>query len=438
MIEDKKIENLFKDNQHKLDEMPSPMAWNRLEVRLEKRHLNRKQSVWRKLSVAAAVFIAVSMIGLWTYINPLGSPMNKTAQIFPTKKLASEIIASDAPAPAHPLLMSHREKVQYLTEKSKTNTSPPIVRHNNKQNKIPNIPLAKSVSPKIAKVRPQGDAPPVIATPDMTVQADVEPLVEEVMDEKITKDIAVTHGGIELQNNDKSNNSFDSLPGEAIAYTGLTTTSSTTPVTTQITTGNVINIEDEMEKKYNDSSEDLEIAVAETKIPEQVVVEEAQTTSKQRSASKKPIARPSIEAESAANPAVSVEPELDRFDWLLGKWTDEDDSSFEEWRRIAPNILEGKGYFVVDVDTTFTQSMQIIHSNAQVFFMVDGQLVEGKFELQKYDDQNAVFKNKDVENEQITLKKDAKNVYSVTIEKSKKQAAREKRKKKRKFRRVNE
>jgi len=136
--------------------------------------------------------------------------------------------------------------------------------------------------------------------------------------------------------------------------------------------------------------------------------------------------------------AAKPEPELDRFDWLLGKWTDEDDNSFEEWQRIAPNILEGKGYFVVDVDTTFTQSMKIVQSNAQVFFMVDGQAVEGKFELEKYDDRTATFKNKNEASEQITLKKDANNAYSVTIEKSKRQVARERKKKKRTFKRVNE
>ncbi len=432
MIEDKKIENLFRDNQHKLDEMPSPMAWDRLEVRLEKRDLNRTQSGWRRLAVAAAVLIAVSMIGLWTYINPLGG-LDQTSRLFDEKELASEIIASDAPTPARPILMSHREKVQYLDDVSNTrmNTRPALA-----ENK-PKKPTT-NVSP--AKIAPQANSKSVpapkanvadaITTIDITVQADAEPILEEKMMEKVAEEDIIIIGNATTKEDD----SDKALEGEIAANQSVVTTSTPSPpklTTTSTTSG------------YTTYTYDAE-TTPEYDVEEAVVMEEAtaKETKKKRRAKRsadKTAASKDFSSESIPAPATAAkpEPELDRFDWLLGKWTDEDDNSFEEWQRIAPNILEGRGYFVVDVDTTFTQSMKIVQSNRQVFFMVDGQVVEGKFELEKYDDRTATFKNKAKASEQITLKKDANNAYSVTIEKSKKQAARERKKKKRTFKRVD-
>ena len=188
MIEDKKIENLFRDNQHKLDEMPSSMVWDKLEVRLEKRDLNRKQSGWRRLAVAATILIAVSMIGLWTYINPLGNMMNQTAELFPKKELASEIIASDAPTPARPILMSHREKVQYLDDVSNTrmNTRPALA-ENKLRKQTTNVSPAKIAPQANSKAlpTPKADAANAITTIDMSVQADSEPAPKQKVLEEI-------------------------------------------------------------------------------------------------------------------------------------------------------------------------------------------------------------------------------------------------------------
>ncbi len=433
MIEDKKIENLFRDNQHKLDEMPSPMAWERLEVRLEKRELARKPLLWRRLAVAAAVLIAVSMIGLWTFINPLVSA-NKTAILFPNTELASEIIASDAPAPARPILMSHREKVQYLTEVSNTrmNTRPALA-ENKLREKTTNISPSKSIRPQAAKPKPQADAPSITTT-DMMVQADVEPIVEEKIIQKFAeKDIIVTDNATEKEDDSDKIITDEVAANQAVV---VAPTTPTMPTTISTTSGYSINTDvndAEIAPQYDVEAEAEEIIV----LKEQATRETKKKRRARRSADKM-TATKDTKNESIPSPAAPAEPELDRFDWLLGKWTDEDDNSFEEWQRIAPNILEGKGYFVVDVDTTYTQSMKIVQSNAQTFFMVNGQLVEGQFELKKYDDSTATFKNKNESNEQITLKKDTQNAYSITIEKSKKQTAREKRKKKRMFRRVDE
>jgi len=89
----------------------------------------------------------------------------------------------------------------------------------------------------------------------------------------------------------------------------------------------------------------------------------------------------------------------------------------------------------VDVDTTFT-SMNIINDSREVYFMVNGQLSNGHFRLESYDDSKAVFKNANLNNERITLSKDLTNQLSVIVENKSADSKKESKKKKRIIRRL--
>lgn len=67
------IEDLFRDNQHGLDEKPRDLIWDRIEERLdEKPVLKNKTKVW-KYAVAASVFAGISLAGLY-FLNPNENP----------------------------------------------------------------------------------------------------------------------------------------------------------------------------------------------------------------------------------------------------------------------------------------------------------------------------------------------------------------------------
>ena len=51
----KELFNLFRDNQHKLDQKPSNQAWRRLESRLDAHQNRTRISFVRHLSMAAAI-----------------------------------------------------------------------------------------------------------------------------------------------------------------------------------------------------------------------------------------------------------------------------------------------------------------------------------------------------------------------------------------------
>ena len=65
----KNISDLIRDNQHKLDERPSPRAWRKLESRLENQNNRKKTYLYRQLAMVAAVVALVAVISLLTVLT---------------------------------------------------------------------------------------------------------------------------------------------------------------------------------------------------------------------------------------------------------------------------------------------------------------------------------------------------------------------------------
>ena len=64
MTRKKDLFQLFRDNQHKLNQAPSPRTWQRLEQRLDAYQPKRRFSLFRTLSMAAAVLVLVVLVSL--------------------------------------------------------------------------------------------------------------------------------------------------------------------------------------------------------------------------------------------------------------------------------------------------------------------------------------------------------------------------------------
>ena len=69
MDKKKDLFDLIKANEHKLDQAPSPRAWDRLERRLDKHYSKRRRSRPRWLfSIAAAVVGLVVMVSIISFL----------------------------------------------------------------------------------------------------------------------------------------------------------------------------------------------------------------------------------------------------------------------------------------------------------------------------------------------------------------------------------
>ncbi len=62
------IEELFRNNQHGLDEKPRDLLWDRIEERLEEKSIQKRKTEWWKYATVASVVIGM-MIGVWALLN---------------------------------------------------------------------------------------------------------------------------------------------------------------------------------------------------------------------------------------------------------------------------------------------------------------------------------------------------------------------------------
>lgn len=77
MKNNKDISDLIRENQHKLNERPSPRAWEKLESKLDNHHQKSRTFLYRKLAMAAAVVALVAVISLLAVVTQ--SNPDKTA-----------------------------------------------------------------------------------------------------------------------------------------------------------------------------------------------------------------------------------------------------------------------------------------------------------------------------------------------------------------------
>ena len=64
------IENLFRKNQHRLNERPSNAVWRRLETRLDAHNRRNRISIRRSLAMVASLLVLIVFISLLTLFSP--------------------------------------------------------------------------------------------------------------------------------------------------------------------------------------------------------------------------------------------------------------------------------------------------------------------------------------------------------------------------------
>ena len=97
-----KIFDLFKENQHKLNERPSLQAWNKLERRLDQKGRKEKRQK-PSLSIYSIIMAAAAMVGLVFFITTIADVSKvaaskkaivikeeKVVKQFPTYQLVAE------------------------------------------------------------------------------------------------------------------------------------------------------------------------------------------------------------------------------------------------------------------------------------------------------------------------------------------------------------
>ncbi len=161
------IEELFRDNQHGLDEKPRDLLWDRIEERLDEKSVQKKKTEWWKYATAASVVIGM-VIGVWALLNNQDSLQKESTapQIVYEKTMkVNEENASE-------ILDKLEESKQSVVTRDEKKTTPEIVESEMEQEpttlslKIPEpmmkpepvydiAPMAEtSAAPALAKEKP--------------------------------------------------------------------------------------------------------------------------------------------------------------------------------------------------------------------------------------------------------------------------------------------
>lgn len=98
MKSSKDLFDIFRDNQHKLNERPGSQTWRRLEKRLDKRRKPYAHSLIRVMAMAAAVLL---LLGVFSVLP-----------VFEDRSSADSVAFDTAPAVTEDLIITPEAKVE--------------------------------------------------------------------------------------------------------------------------------------------------------------------------------------------------------------------------------------------------------------------------------------------------------------------------------------
>ncbi len=146
MKNNEEIFDQFRKNEHKLDAAPTPMAWDRLEQKLDSKNTTKRKVLWNYYA-AAAGFLLLALMGIF-YLFQDNNQLHTTTTIAQADKSDapnSSIVQQEEAKPARPILMSHREKQYYYGNQ-------PIAANIPKKNNVNKSPINQTQSATVEEV----------------------------------------------------------------------------------------------------------------------------------------------------------------------------------------------------------------------------------------------------------------------------------------------
>ena len=367
------ISNLFKDNEHLLEEKPSRRAWAKLEEKLDQDKVRNTRRIYRYISTAAAVIAIVAMvsaIALFKNGNSLvADNQTITVENQQQKELAMTKAGSDWRKEYAPETLEETEqtavteKGDRVPKKSAQTERQPIITDNasydKKQEQVsPSTPSNFTLE---AKTKSVSTPPFATATRPSSPEIQVESANanREVVGEKIKRHLPPA----------PASNMSDDTDYEAIKRKA----------------------EREAKIARNHATK-----------------KEYQTT---RSKSDK------TNAKQTGITKITVAD----FQWLIGTWsnTTPDGVSYEKWTKTDKNTLKAKGYLIQNGDTTFVESMQIKKIKNKIYYVSNFGTDKSstKFELTNYDNGVATFENKKSKSPtKVIITKNENNSFTITFQ----------------------
>ncbi len=400
MKRQKNISDLFRDNQHKLNERPSSDAWDRLERKLDRHQTSARPQVrpmYRQLIMAASILFLVGMVSFFSFFlkqeKASFSEMQKVPSLTPVPTDFEDITYTDANDGLYKMVnysknlnTNPRKVIQEGAPYKKL-----VAQRTTKLNGAPsNIQYAQ-----VEKVRKNKNA-----------KAEVEESIVMENSAAAAKHSDTNDGIIAMKDESNADDKIIESPSKPVVASAPTTYSDAD-----------IAFEESAEIVSTSSAEaQKRVDAAKDATPK---AKTSRATKKQESTARAQDITLNAMKNSIEVSANSPQLGLDQFKWILGNWKNQSPigQSYEAWKQLDEFNIQGKGFLVVNGDTTFTEGMNIQKIDQDLYYIlaVDQQGVPVKYKLKTYTEKQVVFENNAIAfpNQVILQRADAKNFKTV-------------------------
>lgn len=368
MSRDDRLSKLFRDNQHKLEEYPSPAVWERIETRLDKHRSQserRMRMLYRYAAVAAGIILIVATFGL----SQLGEQAQDAA------------MAQEALPP-----------VQTLEEAL---SEPVIAQLEEEEPERPTFSeKASAEKTTTAKTQPRAAAAP--ATSEAVEEAEEEEVAQ-------LEKIKMQPRRPTLRNRANEELSLEQVRVNNRRYAKPPTANSIAPT-----------VASSVVEEVN------------SEVVESISLSEQKVTAMPATASPRRSVRLRKSEDYAGNKdgfAQAMHRKLRKLDWLLGTWKGSEGlegESYEEWSIESENQLQGRGYHVIDGDKIFSERMRIVYmpNLKRIYYVMQAEYggEELAFPLVSATGNRIVFEQLDMPAEQptrVTLERTQKGFRTI-------------------------
>ncbi len=410
------IEQFFRDQQSKLDERPSPRAWDRLEKRLDQHQVapsrasrpGRSRRLKPRFGLVRIAASLLLLVGMLTAISILFRPMSEnaapTASALPTPVMEVLQPQEEGQGGVYAIAVNFQRYLNqsprnlYFAEgteskKLRTPTNPPSEERNNRLAVISRNEAAKERTeeqPITSKDENTSSNSRASTASSVAKRKQSAPKLETIAEMPLSPDMA--RGTSSEPEALEEFEAPESYATDVIAY-------------------------DDVPSSFAMADEGVAIEEVEEPEPET----ESLTFSNN---SPNPYNSDVTQLNAFRNSLEynGLGPNIDQFQWLIGQWSEKlgtQRETVEEWRQVDAFTIEGKGKLVVNGDTTFTEGMRIqkIEENLYFILALDEQNREVKFRLKSYDSSIAIFETEQPEvMNQVILRQSDFNNFSTTIQ----------------------
>lgn len=368
MNPNKDIFDRFRENQHKLNESPSHLAWERLESRLDQHKDRNQKSIYRILSMAAAVLVLVVFVSVISLmLNPKTDQMallNASPDGFATEELKVVSVSNEI----------NNQILAYQRRYNNLFSSP--------------IQEGKANKKLIAKTdiqHPAGNQNNLaeIAQKEQPQSFSFARTMTETKSEKME------HFSTGMA--DAARESYAEAADDKAAFDS---TIATALPPSDINDDEVYSLDYKIMPEAEKAAGEVD---SQSSGRAKLKAEKPAAAKKDQTSATEPLMQPS----SAAGYGNSMDSGIRQFQWLTGKWEGNVNNqvSIEQWKQVNSKTIEGSGFLMLNNQSTFHENMKIQEIDGLIYFIADlnGTGNQIHYKLVSNDGFKAVFENQTID-----------------------------------------